>query len=121
MESNFKRAKLFARLLDSQFEIGGVKFGLDPLINIIPWLGDVIGLVLSLYMLNIAQEMGVSRFDKLRMILNIIIDFIVGFIPFLGVIFDVVYRANTKNLAILEKYNNKMKVKGRIVEGKIVE
>lgn len=120
VEENIKRAKFFAKLLDSQFEICGVRFGLDPIINLIPWLGDVIGMILSLYILNMAKEMGVSRVDLFKMIGNIIIDFVVGFIPFLGVIFDVAYKANTKNVRILEKYRGKMRIKGKVVEGDII-
>jgi len=114
MDQKIKTAKIFAKILDNQFEIGGVKFGLDPILDIIPWVGDIVGALLSLYILNIARGVGVSKGDMLRMILNIIIDFIVGLIPFLGVIFDVVFKANIRNIAILEKYSH-----GKFVEGKL--
>lgn len=120
MESDFRRAKFIATLLDSQFKVAGVRFGLDPIINIIPWIGDVIGVLLSLYILNIAREAGVSLVDMIRMIWNIALDFIVGFIPFIGVIFDVAYKANLRNLEILEKYVGKMQPKGKVIEGSIV-
>lgn len=120
MESDFKRAKFIATLLDSQFNVAGIRFGLDPIINIIPWVGDVIGVLLSLYILNIAREAKVSTIDMIRMVGNIVIDFIVGFIPFLGVIFDVAYKANLRNLIILEKYIGRMRPEGKIIEGSIV-
>ncbi|MDO8269454.1 MAG: DUF4112 domain-containing protein [Candidatus Levybacteria bacterium] len=120
MESDFNRAKLIATLLDSQFNVAGIRFGLDPIINIIPWVGDVIGALLSLYILNIAREARVSTIDMIRMVGNIVIDFIVGFVPFLGVIFDVVYKANLRNLTILEKYIGRMQPEGKIIEGSIV-
>ena len=120
MEADFKRAKFVATLLDSQFNVAGIRFGIDPVINLIPWIGDIIGAILSLYILNIAREARVSTIDLIRMIANIAIDFIVGFIPFLGVIFDVAYKANIRNLAILEKYMGKLKTDGKVIEGKIV-
>lgn len=120
MEAHYKRAKFIATLLDSQFNIGGVRFGLDPVINIIPWIGNVVGVLLSLYILTIAREAHVSFFDMARMVGNIILDFIVGLIPFLGVIFDVAYKANIRNLKILEKYTGKMKTDAKVIEGKIV-
>ena len=43
MEQKIKAAKIFAKLLDSQFEIGGVRFGIDPILDIIPWFGDIAG------------------------------------------------------------------------------
>ena len=116
MEQQIKRAKLFAKLLDSQFEIGGVRFGLDPIIDLIPWFGDIVGTVLSLYILYIARQVQVSKIDMLKMILNIVIDFIVGWIPLLGVVFDVVFKANIRNIKILEKYSH-----GKFIEGKIVQ
>lgn len=115
MERKIKTAKIFAKLLDSQFEVGGVKFGLDPIIDLVPWIGDVVGTLLSLFILNTARQVQVSKIDMLKMILNIIIDFIVGLIPFLGVIFDVAFKANLRNIKILEKYSH-----GKFVEGKII-
>mgnify|MGYP001267625660 CR=1 FL=1 len=115
MEKRIKAAKLFATLLDSQFNIAGVRFGLDPIINLIPWVGDFIGAALSIFILHTAYKVGVSRSDMLKMVVNIIIDFIVGIIPIAGVIFDVVYKANVRNVKILEKYSH-----GKFVEGEIV-
>lgn len=115
MEKRIKAAKLFATLLDSQFNIAGVKFGLDPIINLIPWVGDVIGAALSIFILHTAYKVGVSRSDMIKMIGNIALDFVVGIIPFVGVIFDVVYKANIRNIKILEKYSH-----GKFVEGEVV-
>lgn len=115
MERKIKTAKFLAKLLDNQFEVGGVKFGLDPILDVVPYVGDIAGALLSLYILNIAREAGASKIDMLKMIGNIVIDFILGFIPLLGVIFDVIYKANVKNVAILEKYSH-----GKFVEGQVV-
>jgi len=116
MEQKIKAAKIFAKLLDSQFEIGGVKFGIDPILDFIPWFGDIAGAILSLYILQTAWSAQVSKIDFMKMVLNIIIDFVVGAIPILGVVFDVIYKANMRNIKILEKYTH-----GKFVEGKIIE
>jgi hypothetical protein len=115
MERKIKTAKFLARLLDNQFEVGGVRFGLDPIIDAIPYIGDIVGALLSFFILKIAYDIGVSKADMAKMVVNIIIDFIVGFIPLLGVIFDVIYKANIRNLKILEKYSH-----GKFVEGEIL-
>lgn len=120
MDDHYKRARFIATLLDAQFSIGGVRFGLDPILSIVPWVGSAGGLLLSLYILIIAREAKVSFFDFARMIGNIVIDFIVGFIPFIGVIFDVAYKANIRNLKILEKYIYIYRPEGKVIEGNIV-
>lgn len=116
MDKRIRTAKILSKLLDSQFNIGGVRFGLDPIIDLIPWVGDIIGTLLSLYILHTAYKVGVSKKDFLTMIFNIVIDFLVGLVPFIGVIFDVVYKANIKNVKILETYSH-----GKFVEGKVVD
>lgn len=115
MERKIKTARFFAKLLDAQFEIGGVKFGLDPIINIVPWVGTLAGAMLSMFILHTAYSVGASKADLARMIGNIVVDFIVGLIPFLGVIFDVIYKANSRNMKILEKYSH-----GKFVEGQVL-
>jgi hypothetical protein len=115
MERKIKKAKIAAKLLDSQFDFYGIRFGFDPIIDIIPWFGDVAGLILSLYILNIAKDVGVSKSDMLKMIFNVLLDFIIGIIPYLGAVFDIFFRANIKNLKILEKYSH-----GKFVEGTII-
>ena len=120
MDRKIKIAKLFATVLDSQFEFAGIKFGLDPIINLIPFLGNFIGTALSFYILKIGREIGVSNLDLFRMILNIFLDFLVGAVPFVGIVFDVVVKANIKNIKILEKYQNKTFQRDKIIEGQII-
>lgn len=116
MDRRIKAAKFFAKLLDSQFDIAGVKFGIDPIINLIPWFGTVAGFILSLYIIKTAYQIGVSKIDLLKMVINIVIDGLVGFVPYAGIIFDVVYKANIRNVTILEKYSH-----GKFVEGELVK
>lgn len=121
IERQFKSAKLLATLLDTQFSIGGIRFGIDPIVSTIPWIGSVIGVLLSIYILKIGYDVGVSKLDMIKMIGNLAIDFLVGAIPFVGVIFDIAYKANIKNLKIIEKYMGRLRTDEKVVEGEVVE
>ena len=95
-----------ARVLDDLIRIPGTKIGIgiDPLLNLIPIAGDAAGTVMSAYLLVTAVKMSVPKRILARMILNISIDALVGVIPFLGQAFDFVWKANSKNMILLERY-----------------
>jgi hypothetical protein len=90
---------------DTVFEIPGLgwRFGLDPIIGLIPIAGDFLSSLVSLYILAVAAEMRVPRSTMLRMGLNVAIDYFVGSIPVLGNIFDFAWKANYRNLQLLER------------------
>lgn len=115
MEHHVKHARFIANLLDRQFKIGGISFGLDPIIGAVPVVGDIISIGLSLYIFYIGKQMNISRMDRAKMISNIMIDFITGLVPFLGDIFDIAYKANVRNLRILEKYTEKKFIEGELL------
>jgi hypothetical protein len=86
----------FARVLDD--------YGLDPLLGfLLPGVGDVLGSLLGLYIVAIAVRRGVSKVTIARMLMNLGIDAAVGVVPILGDIADVMWKANDKNLALLER------------------
>jgi Domain of unknown function (DUF4112) len=95
-----------ARVLDDLIRIPGTKIGIgiDPLLNLIPVAGDAAGTVMGAYLLVTAVKMGVPKRILARMLLNISIDAAVGVIPFLGQAFDFVWKANSKNMVLLERY-----------------
>ncbi len=95
-----------ARVLDDLIRIPGtnIGIGIDPLLNLIPIAGDAAGTVMGAYLLLSAVKMGVPKRILARMILNISIDALVGVIPFLGQAFDFVWKANSKNMVLLERY-----------------
>jgi hypothetical protein len=104
MDYHLQYAQSLADLLDNKFKILGFRFGLDPLIGLVPGIGDVIGLVLSAYIVWVAVQMKVPQ-DKIAMMLgNILFDFVIGLIPVLGEIGDFVVKANSKNLEILKRH-----------------
>ncbi len=100
------RIEALARLMDSMFEIPGtkVRVGVDAFIGLVPILGDLLSQLISSYIIWEARQLGVSRFTLARMIGNTLIDTAVGIIPFAGDAFDVMFRANMKNLALLKAH-----------------
>lgn len=101
-----KRLDRLAWYLDSAVRIPGtqVRLGLDPLIGLIPLIGDSISALLSCYILNEAAQMGVPRSVLIRMGINIVLDATLGAIPLIGDIFDVTWRANRRNIQLLQDY-----------------
>jgi hypothetical protein len=98
--------ELLAHWMDSAFHIPGigVRFGLDAIIGLVPFLGDTLTSFASLYILNAGRRYGVPRVTMLRMAANIAVDYLVGMIPFVGDAFDVVWKANQKNVALLKRH-----------------
>ncbi len=104
--ARLKRVRLLSRLLDEQFRIPGTTYrvGLDGLLGLIPGVGDVAGALLSTYILYEAIRLGAPRTLLLRMAANIGMDTVVGGIPVVGDIFDMAWKANKKNSALLHAY-----------------
>ena len=100
-----KRLRQFSRLLDNIITIPGTKvgIGLDPIIGLLPIGGDFLGLILSFYIIIESVQLGVSKATLGRMVINVIIDFLVGTIPILGDLFDFAWKANVYNIILLEK------------------
>jgi len=100
------RLESFSKLTDSSIGIPFTKFniGLEAVIGLIPVIGDAAGLILSSYVLIEAQRLGVSKRIKTKMIINMLIDFVGGLVPFFGDIFDAFFKANTRNTRLLKKH-----------------
>ena len=95
-----------ARLLDSQFAIPGTKlrFGLDALLGLVPGIGDSVGAVLSLYIVAQARAKGAPFSLLARMMWNILVDTLIGIIPLVGDLFDLTYKANNRNVRLLQDH-----------------
>lgn len=89
-----------AWLMDSSIGIGGVRFGLDPIIGLIPGFGDVIGGMISTFIVLHAHRAGVPKATLMRMVANVGIDSLLGSVPFVGDLFDFAWKANSKNLEL---------------------
>ncbi len=98
--------RALARLLDSAVAIPGTKlrFGLDAVIGLVPGVGDLAGAALSGYIVLAAARLGAPRSVLLRMLLNVAIDTVVGSVPLIGDLFDVGWRSNTRNTALLDRH-----------------
>jgi hypothetical protein len=96
----------WARLFDSAFRVPGTRFsfGLDPLIGLVPGLGDLMSPALTLLILWQAAAMRVPKIVLVRMVVNAIIDAGIGAIPLVGDLFDFAWKANDWNLKLLERH-----------------
>lgn len=105
-ESRLKRLRALGRLLDNSIRVPGTDyhFGLDGLIGLVPGIGDAVGALLALYILNEAKKFGVSRATMARMVWNVILDLSAGAVPIVGDVFDFVWKANKKNLQLLDAH-----------------
>ena len=101
-----ERLARLAWLLDSSIPIPGTSFsiGLDALIGLVPVAGDLVGVLLSGYIVREAAALGVSRSILARMALNVAVEGLVGMIPFAGDIFDAAFKANQRNVRLLNAY-----------------
>ena len=93
-------------LLDSAFRVPGTNFtfGLDPILGLIPGIGDLTSPIFAALLLLHAVRMRIPRVVQLRMLINAAIDLLIGVIPVVGDLFDFGWKANVRNLALLERH-----------------
>jgi hypothetical protein len=99
-------ARTLSRLLDRQFRVPGtsIRFGLDPILGLLPVGGDVIAALGSGYILYVAWRNGTPGALLGRMLANVAVDTVVGSVPVLGDLFDAGWKANARNVALLEEW-----------------
>ncbi len=105
-DPDMARLDALANLLDSQFRIPGtnLRFGLDGIIGLIPYLGDMAGFVISGLLMRLMVRRGAGPGIMLRMLGNFVLDALIGIIPLVGDLFDFGYKANRRNVNMLKKY-----------------
>ncbi len=105
-ERALKRIQTISQLMDSQFVIPGtsIRFGLDPILGLIPFAGSLIGYFIGAYLVIEMYRNGASGKLAIKMIGNVILDAILGSIPYIGIIPDVWYKANNRNLKLLTEH-----------------
>lgn len=103
LKSGLERLERFAALTDSRFRIPviGVRFGIDGVIGLIPFVGDIIGALISLYLFFEGYRLGAPKGVLIKMLANIALDFLIGLVPVLGDIADIAYKANSRNTRLL--------------------
>jgi hypothetical protein len=107
------RVRKLAELLDSKFSLMGIRFGVDALVGLIPVVGDSITTLIGLYPIYVAQQHKISFFIRGRMFVNLLADWLIGLVPLVGDIFDVGFKANLKNLRLLEKAMEERGIRSR--------
>lgn len=104
MKKDYDQVKKLSEILDSKYQGPlGVKFGWDAILGLIPGLGDVITSGFSFYIILTASRLGVDSATLLRMGINLLIDNLIDMIPFIGNLFDFYWKANNKNIILMEK------------------
>ena len=100
------RTRRLARLLDSRFRVPGtdLRFGVDGVLGLVPGVGDAAGLALSTYVIVQAVGLGARGATVGRMVANVALDAVFGTIPVLGWAFDFWFKANDRNIALLERH-----------------
>ena len=96
----------WSTLLDSVFAFpgSGIRFGWDPILGLVPGLGDVVTPLFSVAIVVTGMQLGMPRVVQLRMLLNVAIDAVVGAVPLVGDAFDVAWKANDRNMRLLERH-----------------
>jgi hypothetical protein len=105
-DARLRGSTMLAELMDRAFRVPGTswRFGLDPLLGLIPGFGDLFAGGFAAYLIVAGARLGVPRSVLARMVLNIIIDTSLGTIPVAGDLFDAAYKANVRNLRLLERW-----------------
>lgn len=101
-----RRFTLVSRVLDDAVAVPGTRLrvGLDPLLGLVPILGDAVSGVVGFWLIVEASRFGVPRVVLARMVLNTVVDLILGAVPLLGDLFDIVSRSNARNLALFRRH-----------------
>lgn len=99
------RVRTLSHWMDNRYRVPGTswRFGLDPIISLLPGVGDAVSVAVSVWPLMEAKRAGVRRAVLLRMVANLGLDFLAGLVPLIGVIPDAWYKANTRNLKLMER------------------
>lgn len=100
-----RRLERLAWILDRSIPVGRWRIGLDPIIGLLPGLGDSVGALLSLYVLYEGARLGAPGHVLARMTGNILVETIIGAVPFLGDLFDFMWQANTRNLQLIRRHH----------------
>ena len=105
-ETTRKRLERLAWLMDNSIPIPGTgaRVGIDPLIGLVPWIGDAMGAVVSSYIINEAARLGAPKSVLLKMAFNVFLDALIGIVPAVGDLFDFAWKANLRNVRLLERY-----------------
>jgi hypothetical protein len=108
-EQRMARLDALSKLLDVAFIVPGtnIRYGIDGLIGLIPVVGDIITTAISLWLVREARALGAPWHVTTRMLANVALDGVVGLVPIAGDAFDVMFRANVRNVRMLKRWMDK--------------
>jgi hypothetical protein len=102
IDADLARARMLANWLDAKFSFMGVPFGFDSIIGLVPVVGDTLTTLAGTYPVYLAEKHKLGKAVQGRMLFNLFVDWLPGLLPFVGDLVDVAYKANLKNLKLLE-------------------
>jgi hypothetical protein len=113
-----QRVEALELLLERSFKIPGVNLpvGLDSIVGLIPVIGDIVTAAMGAYMVWEARNLGMSKWQLMRMTANVGIDTLLGAVPVVGDAFDLIWRSNSKNLRIIKKHLDKHHPSTRVID-----
>lgn len=114
-----RRIEAMEKLLERAFVIPGINrpVGLDALAGLVPVIGDLVAAAMGLYLVWEARNLGMSKWQLMRMAGNVGFDTLVGAVPVAGDLFDFLYRSNSRNLRIIRRHLDRHHPATGIVEG----
>lgn len=114
-----QRVEMMEHMLENAFVVPGTRFrvGLDAVLGVVPVLGDLISAAMGAWIVWEARNLGMTRWQLLRMSANVGIDTAIGAIPLVGDAFDLVFRSNSRNLRIIRKHLDRHHPQTAIIEG----
>ncbi len=103
---SLQHLRTITRVFDQAFAVPGTKwrFGLDALFGLVPGLGDIAGALVAVYAMRVARQLNAPPALQLHLLSNIALDAIIGMVPIAGDLFDFAFKAQTRNLALLDAY-----------------
>ncbi len=113
-----RRVEALEMVLERSFKIPGIKrpVGLDPIIGLIPVVGDIITMGMGAYIVWEARNLGLPKWKLLRMAANVAFDSAVGAVPLAGDLFDFMFRSNSRNLRIIKNHLDKHHPATRVID-----
>jgi len=110
-DQEIENLKNLAHIMDRAFTIPGtnIRMGVDSILGLLPVIGDTLSVAVSGYIFTFAKRAGVPWYKRAHMIWNIFVDWLIGIIPFIGDIFDIGFKANSKNVDIIVAHHEAQK------------